>query len=59
LNQLYNFIEEPDGRIKTELKPAKILLQPDDRNPEVDNQKGISKVVVPGLRIHSKLEVIL
>ena len=45
--------------IRTTQKPAKIILQPDGRELEIDYKYGISKVLVPELRIHSILEVIL
>lgn len=44
--------------INTVNKPTKILLQPEGRELAVDFQKGISKVLVPELPIHSILEVI-
>jgi hypothetical protein len=45
-------------RIKSDKKPAKILLQPEGRELENDFQNGVSKVLVPELAIHSILEVI-
>jgi hypothetical protein len=45
--------------INTGQKPSKILLQPDGRELEINFQNGVSKVVVPELKIHSILEVIL
>jgi len=43
--------------IKTEKKPAKIILQPDGRELQFEYSDGISKVVVPELLIHSILEI--
>lgn len=45
--------------IKTDKKPARLLLQPEGIELIVDFQKGVSTVVVPELKIHSILEVIL
>lgn len=45
--------------IKTDNKPARLLLQPEGIELMVDFQKGVSTVVVPELKIHSILEVIL
>lgn len=45
--------------IKTDKKPARLLLQPEGIELMVDFQKGVSTVVVPELKIHSILEVIL
>lgn len=45
--------------IRTVQKPAKIILQPDGRELEIDYKYGISKVLIPELKIHSILEVIL
>jgi hypothetical protein len=45
--------------INTKQKPSKILLQPEGRELNVDFQNGVSKVVLPELKIHSILEVIL
>jgi hypothetical protein len=44
--------------INTKQKPSKILLQPEGRELEIEYQNGLSKVVVPELRIHSILELI-
>jgi hypothetical protein len=40
-------------------KPSKIILQPEERDLKVDYQNGVSTVVVPELKIHSILEVIM
>jgi len=45
-------------RINTAQKPAKIVLQPEGTELSVDYRNGISKVVLPELKIHSILEVI-
>jgi hypothetical protein len=45
--------------INTVQKPAKIILQPEGRELNVDFQNGVSKVLVPELKIHSILEVIM
>jgi len=45
--------------MKTAQKPSKIILQPDGRELQIDYQNGVSKVMVPELKIHSILEVIL
>jgi len=45
-------------QIKTGQKPAKILLQPEGRELDFAFQKGVSKVMVPELKIYSILEVI-
>jgi len=45
--------------VKTNQKPARIVLQPGGIELKVDFQKGLSKVVVPELLIHSILEVVL
>jgi hypothetical protein len=44
--------------INTSGQPAKIILQPEGKELAVDFQNGISKVIVPELKIHSVLEVI-
>jgi len=44
--------------IQTGQKPKHIILQPGGKEMGIDFQNGISKVVVPELRIHSILEVI-
>ena len=44
--------------INTSGQPAKIILQPEGKELAVDFQNGISKVMVPELKIHSVLEVI-
>jgi len=43
--------------ITTFHKPAKIVLQPEGRELKIDFQNGVSKVIVPELKIHSILEV--
>jgi hypothetical protein len=45
--------------INTNQKPAKIILQPEGRELMVDFQNGISTVVVPELKIHSILQIIM
>lgn len=45
--------------INTVEKPAKIIMQPEGLELNVDFQNGVSTVVVPELKIHSILEVIL
>jgi len=45
--------------IRTAKKPAKIVLQPEDKALKFDFQNGVSKVIVSELVIHSVLEVIL
>ncbi len=45
--------------INTVHKPAKIVLQPEGLELNVDFQDGISKVLVPEIKIHSILEVIM
>jgi hypothetical protein len=45
--------------IKTTQRPPKIILQPGGRELEIDYMDGVSKVLVPELKIHSILEVIL
>jgi len=45
--------------INTVQRPAKIVLQPEGRELIVDFQNGVSKVIIPELKIHSILEVIL
>lgn len=44
--------------IKSGNKPKKIILQPEGRDLEIGFSKGISKVIIPDLHIHSILEVI-
>jgi len=44
--------------INTGNQPKKIILQPEGRELAVDFSKGVSKVVIPDLHIHSILEVI-
>jgi len=44
--------------INTGNQPKKIILQPEGRELAVDFTKGVSKVVIPDLHIHSILEVI-
>jgi hypothetical protein len=44
--------------IKTGSQPKKIILQPEGRELAVDYQKGITKVLLPELQIHSILEII-
>jgi len=39
-------------------RPAKIVLQPEGRELIVDFQNGVSRVIIPELKIHSILEVI-
>ena len=45
--------------IRTVKKQLKIVLQAEGRELKIDFQKGISKVVVPGLMIHSILRIML
>jgi len=45
--------------IKTGNPPSRIVLQPEGRTLKFDFQKGVSKVLVPELYIHSILEIIL
>ena len=45
-------------RINTAKKPAKIVVQPEGTELSVEFNNGISKVVLPELKIHSILEVI-
>ena len=44
--------------IKTVQKPGKILLQPEGRELKVDYLNGVSRVIIPEIKIHSILEVI-
>lgn len=44
--------------INTGNQPKKIILQPEGRDLAIDFSKGISKVIIPDLHIHSILEVI-
>ncbi len=44
--------------IRTAVKPARIVLQPEGKSLEIDFQNGVSKVIVPELAIYSILEVI-
>jgi len=44
--------------IRTDKEPVKIILQPEGRELIVDFQNGVSKVIIPELKIHSILEVI-
>jgi len=43
--------------IRTENKPAQIVLQPEGKELKIDFQNGVSKVVVSDLAIHSILEI--
>jgi hypothetical protein len=45
--------------IITGLRPAKIVLQPEGRELQVDFQNGVANVLVPELKIHSILEIIM
>ncbi len=45
--------------INTAVRPGKIILQPDGKVLPVDFHDGISKVVVPELKIHSILEIVI
>jgi hypothetical protein len=44
--------------IKTDLKPAKIILQPEGRELKIDFLNGISRVKIAELKVHSILEII-
>jgi hypothetical protein len=46
-------------RINTLKAPGKIVLQPEGLELEFDFQKGVSKVIIPELDIHSILEIIM
>jgi hypothetical protein len=45
--------------INTVQKPAKIVLQPEGQELMIDFKNGVSTVIVPELKIHALLEVIL
>ena len=45
--------------INTGNRPKKIILRPEGRELTLDYEKGLSRVVVPDLAIHSILEVIM
>jgi hypothetical protein len=45
--------------INTVQKPAKIIIQPEGRELKIDFRNGVSSVLVPELKIHSILEVIM
>jgi hypothetical protein len=45
--------------INTVQRPSKIVLQPEGRELQVDFQNGVANVLVPELKIHSILEIIM
>lgn len=45
--------------VTTVHKPAKIVLQPEGQDLKIDFQDGVSTVIVPEIKIHSILEIIL
>jgi len=52
------FLEDLKIEIKTGSQPTKIILQPEGKEIAVDFQKGVSRVVLSHLKIHSILEII-
>lgn len=52
-------LKELNIEIQTGSRPKKIILQPEGREMAVDFQKGVSRVVLSNMHIHSILEVIM